>query len=160
MTEFIVIIALLLVTIPTLIFSQPFNVWFYRALVLLVIACPCAFVISTPVTIISSLTAAARNGVLIKGGRYLEELGKIRALTLDKTGTLTEGKAKVVDIIPRNSYPVDFLLKIAAQAIESKSEHHLADAILLKAYEAQIPFQELVCDDFEIFPGKGLKGTI
>jgi Cd2+/Zn2+-exporting ATPase len=126
---------------------------------MLVIACPCALVISTPVTIVSGLTRAARNGVLIKGGRYLEEIGKLKAIAIDKTGTLTEGRPVVLDIIPLNSYPKDQLLKIAA-AIESKSEHPVADAILIKAYDEDVEFQKHVCTDFETIPGKGIRATI
>lgn len=158
-TPTVTILAVLIAVIPPLLLSQPFNEWFYRALVLLVIACPCALVISTPVTIVSGLTRAARNGVLIKGGRYLEEIGKLNAIAIDKTGTLTEGRPVVQDIIPLNSYPRDELLKIAA-AVESKSEHHVADAILIKAYEENIEFQQLVCTNFESIPGKGIKATI
>jgi Cd2+/Zn2+-exporting ATPase len=158
-TPTVTILAVLIAVIPPLLLSQPFNEWFYRALVLLVIACPCALVISTPVTIVSGLTKAARNGVLIKGGRYLEEIGKLNAIAIDKTGTLTEGRPVVQDIIPLNSYPRDELLKIAA-AVESKSEHHVADAILIKAYEEDIEFQQLVCTNFESIPGKGIKATI
>lgn len=158
-TPTVTILAVLIAVIPPLLLSQPFNEWFYRALVLLVIACPCALVISTPVTIVSGLTQAARNGVLIKGGRYLEEIGKLNAIAIDKTGTLTEGRPVVQDIIPLNSYPRDELLKIAA-AVESKSEHHVADAILIKAYEEDIEYQQLVCTNFESIPGKGIKATI
>ena len=161
-TPTVTILALLIAIIPPALFGQAFGEWFYRSLVLLVIACPCALVISTPVTIISGLTSAARSGVLIKGGRYLEELGKIKALAIDKTGTLTEGKPVVKDIIPLNSYSIEQLLKIAA-AVESKSEHHLADAILIKAYESRKlsgQFQELVCEEFETFPGKGIRAKV
>jgi Cd2+/Zn2+-exporting ATPase len=97
--------------------------------------------------------------VLIKGGRYLEEIGKLKAIAIDKTGTLTEGRPVVQDIIPLNSYPKDQLLKIAA-AIESKSEHPVADAILIKAYEEDVEFQTLVCTNFETVPGKGIRATI
>jgi Cd2+/Zn2+-exporting ATPase len=158
-TPTVTLSAVLIAVIPPVFLSQPFNEWFYRALVMLVIACPCALVISTPITIVSGLTNAARNGVLIKGGRYLEEIGKLTAIAIDKTGTLTEGKPVVQDIIPLNSYPKDELLRIAA-TVESNSEHHVADAILIKAYEEDIEFQQLVCTNFESIPGKGIKGTI
>lgn len=158
-TPSVVIIAILIAALPPLFFSQPFSEWFYRSLVMLVIACPCALVISTPVTIVSGITSAARNGVLIKGGRYLEEIGKISAIAIDKTGTLTEGKPKVVDVVPLNSVSNTELLRIAA-AIEAKSEHPLAAAIELKAIEEDIPFQGIVVDEFESFPGKGIKGVV
>ncbi len=158
-TPSIVIIAILIAIIPPIFFSQPFSEWFYRSLVMLVIACPCALVISTPVTIVSGITSAARNGVLIKGGKYLEEIGKISAIALDKTGTLTEGKPKVVDVVSLNSVSKTELLKIAA-AIEAKSEHPLAAAIELKAIEEDISFQDVVVRDFESFPGKGIKAVV
>lgn len=158
-TPSVVVIAILIAVLPPLFFSQPFSEWFYRSLVMLVIACPCALVISTPVTIVSGITSAARNGVLIKGGRYLEEIGKISAIAIDKTGTLTEGKPKVVDVVALNSISKTELLRIAA-AIEAKSEHPLAAAIELKAIEEDIQFQDIVVDDFESFPGKGIKAVV
>ena len=91
--------AVLIASVPPLFLGQPFNDWFYRALVLLVISCPCALVISTPVTIVSGLAAAARSGVLIKGGRILEGLGRLQAIAFDKTGTLTRGVPAVTDIL-------------------------------------------------------------
>ena len=158
-TPSVTILAVLISIIPPLLFDQAFLDWFYRALVLLVIACPCALVISTPVTIVSALTRAAKLGVLIKGGKYLEELGKIKALGIDKTGTLTEGKLFVEEIITFDSYSKRDLLKIAA-VVESKSEHHLADAILYKANESNIDYQTVLCQDFVSYPGKGLTAKI
>lgn len=99
--------AILVATIPPLFMGEPFNPWFYRALVLLVIACPCALVISTPVTIVSGLAAAATRGVLIKGGRYLEGIGGVQAMAFDKTGTLTQGVPTVTDIVPIGSQFTD-----------------------------------------------------
>jgi Cd2+/Zn2+-exporting ATPase len=97
--------AVLVAIFPPLVLNESFVEWFYRSLVLLVIACPCALVISTPVTIISAITCAARQGVLIKGGIHLETLSKVRAVVFDKTGTLTSGKARVTDVIPLDSVP-------------------------------------------------------
>jgi Zn2+/Cd2+-exporting ATPase len=94
-TPAVMVLALILAIAPPLLFGQPWDTWIYRALVLLVIACPCALVISTPVSVVSGLTAMARAGVLIKGGAYLEALGGLRALAADKTGTITEGKPRV-----------------------------------------------------------------
>lgn len=129
----------------------------YRALVLLVIGCPCALVISTPVSIVAALAAAARHGVLVKGGLYLETPGRLKAVALDKTGTLTEGQPRVVDVIPMGGHDEVDLLGIAA-ALESRSEHPLAKAILAHAGEkgvAPAPAQ-----DFRILPGKGASARI
>ena len=129
----------------------------YRGLVLLVIACPCALVISTPISNVSALTAAARNGVLIKGGLYLEMLGHLQSLALDKTGTLTQGMAEVQRVVTLNGHSERELLERAA-ALEAGSEHPLARAILRKAREVGID----VCpaEHFKAIPGKGGEGSI
>ena len=147
-------IAILVVLIPPLLFAQAFGLWFYRGLVLLVIACPCALVISTPVTIISGLTAAARQGILIKGGRYLEEASKLRAILFDKTGTLTYGQPSVTDIVPLNSVPPREILRIAALG-ELKSEHLIARAIIAKAEEEKLDLTANV-DHFDSIAGRGI----
>src|SRR6185295_1291769 len=113
--------------------------WIYRALVLLVIACPCALVISTPVSIVSGLTAMARRGVLIKGGAFLEEIGRIKALAVDKTGTITEGRPRVTRVVPVNSKPEAEIVRIAA-AIDTHSDHPLAQAVVNYAEENGIQF--------------------
>src|SRR5260370_30860346 len=110
-----------------MIFGAAWGVWFYRALVLLVIACPCALVISTPVSIVSGLTAMARRGVLIKGGAFLEAIGKLKALAVDKTGTITEGRPRVSCVVPVNSTDEIAIVRIAA-AIDTHSEHRSAQA--------------------------------
>lgn len=124
--------AALIAALPPLVLGQPAGPWIYRALVLLVIACPCALVISTPVAVVCGLTRAARAGVLIKGGRYLEALGQLKALAFDKTGTLTRGTPEVVDVRPVNSRDATDILRVAA-AVEARSEHPLAGAILRAA---------------------------
>tara|TARA_R110002072_G_scaffold28296_7_gene91073 strand:- start:1938 stop:4109 length:2172 start_codon:yes stop_codon:yes gene_type:complete len=143
--------------IPPLALGASWNEWFYRALVLLVIGCPCALVIATPVAVVSGLAAAARNGVLVKGGRFLEVPARLRVVALDKTGTLTEGRPGVVDVIPHDDHTPDQLLAVAA-AIEGQSDHPLARAIVEHARQAgvQIPPVQGV----EIVPGKGALGTI
>lgn len=152
-------LAVLLAIAPPLLFGEQFGDWLYRALVLLVIACPCALVISTPVTIVSGLTNAARHGVLIKGGKYLENAGKLKVIAIDKTGTLTEGSPRVTDLIPLNSIPTEYILKIAA-AIEFRSEHHLAGAVLSKAYEENVPFDDVAIERFESLTSRGVKAII
>ncbi len=155
-TPIMICIAILVVLIPPLLFDGEWATWFYRALVILVIACPCALVISTPVSIVSGLTAAARAGVLIKGGMFLEMPGKLRALALDKTGTLTFGKPEVQKIVPLNGHTEEELLQRAA-ALEAPSEHPLARAILKYAAEKGIKGER--AENFQITKGKGAEGT-
>ena len=126
--------------------------WFYQALVLLVIACPCALVISTPVSIVAALAAAARNGVLIKGGLYVELPGKIKAVALDKTGTLTEGRPKVSELVPLSGHSEAKLLEIAT-AIELRSEHPLARAIVQHAADQGI--KPAPVENYQAIKGKG-----
>ncbi|MCG8608506.1 cadmium-translocating P-type ATPase, partial [bacterium] len=154
-TPSVVALALLVAIVPPLILAASFNVWFIKALTLLVIACPCAMVISTPVSVVSALTNASRNGVLIKGGIHLEEMGKVKAIAFDKTGTLTKGRLAVTDIIPLNGLDRDELLKIAA-SVERRSEHPVARAIAASA--SGIPF--LPVDNFTVIPGKGVAATL
>jgi len=129
----------------------------YRGLVILVIACPCALVISTPVSIVSALTASARNGVLIKGGLYLEAAGRLRVLAMDKTGTLTQGQPEVQVMVPLNGHTEAELLARAA-ALEATSEHPLARAILRRAREAGL--EVVPAEHFQALPGKGGEGSI
>ena len=129
-TPAVIVAAVGLTVIPPLLFNASFDLWFYRALVLLVISCPCALVISTPVSIVSAIGNASRHGVLIKGGAYLEQMGKIRAVAFDKTGTLTVGRPMVTDVIPLSgSLDKQQVLALAA-AVEKWSEHPLAEAIV------------------------------
>jgi len=126
-----------LMIIPWLIFNQPFVTWFYRALILLVISCPCALVISTPVSIVAAIGNASRQGILIKGGVYLEQMSHIKAIAFDKTGTLTKGSPVVTDILPLNDMNTDDILILAA-SIEKWSEHPIAQAILTKANNLEL----------------------
>lgn len=147
-TPIMFLFALLIVLIPPLVFAQPWVPWIYRSLVLLVIACPCALVIATPVSIISGLTTAARLGVLIKGGLFLEEMSKIKALAVDKTGTLTYGHPEVQEVIPFQGHTEQELMQKAA-ALEEGSDHPLARAI---ARRAQLNER---ATHFQNIPGKG-----
>ncbi|MBI3579703.1 MAG: cadmium-translocating P-type ATPase [Ignavibacteriales bacterium] len=152
-------LAIVVATIPPLVFHATFGEWFYRALVLLVIACPCALVISTPISIVSALTNAARQGILFKGGKHLEKLSQVHAIAFDKTGTLTEGRPTVTDIISLDSMSPHEILRITATA-ELKSEHHLADAFLRKAQEEKIPVESVNGAHFSSIAGKGIRATV
>lgn len=154
-TPVIVLLAVLIATVPPFFFGAEFMPWLYRALVTLVIACPCALVISTPVTVVSGLAAAARRGILIKGGVYLEEGRKLKALALDKTGTLTHGKPALTDIRPISTITAEKALEIAA-SLNALSEHPVAHAIVTKAALAR----PLTVSKFEAMTGRGVNGVI
>jgi Cd2+/Zn2+-exporting ATPase len=156
-TPIVITLAIGIVAIPPLFFNQPFEMWFYRALVILVIACPCALVISTPVTIVSALTAAIRKGILIKGGKFLENFDKVDAIAFDKTGTLTEGKPSVQKIVSVGDYSEDDILKLVA-SLESKSEHPIAEAVVFHANKYNGNFEDV--DNFRAIEGKGIEGEI
>lgn len=156
-TPVILVIAIFTFLIPPLFFGGIWSDWLYKSLILLVIACPCALVISTPVAIVSSLTALAKKGVLVKGGSVLEVLGKIKALAIDKTGTLTEGKPKVQEIVLMNSMSEDGLLEIAA-SLESHSTHPLAEAIINHAKSKDISLKTI--SNFKNLSGLGVEATL
>ena len=152
-TPAITLAAILVIGVPTLAFGGEFGPWFVRGLTLLVIACPCALVISTPVAVVSGVTAAARHGVLIKGGAYLEAMGEVRAVALDKTGTLTLGRPEVVEVqVVGGGDPSDALARAAA--VEARSEHPLARAIVERAAAGQARGSWEV-SGFRSIPGKG-----
>ncbi|MBP0600211.1 heavy metal translocating P-type ATPase [Herbaspirillum sp. LeCh32-8] len=151
----VVAMAVLVAGLPPLLLGAAFYPWFYKALVLLVIACPCALVISTPVTIVSGLAAAARHGILIKGGVYLEQGRKLRALALDKTGTITFGKPVVTDVVSLDAAAdQDALLRLAV-SLAARSDHPVSRAI---AAQEGVAAQEV--DAFEALAGRGVKGRI
>jgi Cd2+/Zn2+-exporting ATPase len=137
--------------------AEPPGEWFHRALVLLVIACPCALVISTPVTIVCGLHAAARHGVLVKGGEFLERVGKVGAIAFDKTGTLTEGIAQVTRVVAAPGVSDNELLSVAA-AVESRSEHPLALAVVSAARHRQVSWKS--ADEVAALRGLGVRGRI
>ena len=143
--------------VPPLVTGGSWYPWVYKGLEFLVISCPCSLVISTPVSIVAGLTAAARAGVLIKGGIYLEMPAQIKAFAMDKTGTLTTGEPTVQNVIPLNNYNIKKVLKLAA-ALEIHSDHPLARAIQRKAKAEGIKYQP--AEYFQIFKGKGAKGYI
>ena len=156
-TPTVVLVAVGVAAVPPLAFGAPFVDWFVRALALLVIACPCAMLISTPVSVVSAITAAARQGVLIKGGVYLEEVGQIRAIALDKTGTLTRGELAVTDVVPLNGHTPEEVLELAAR-LEARSRHPIARAIV-KHYEERngaVPEHDGL-EGFESVTGKGVR---
>jgi len=141
---------------PLLVGSDPVT-WFYRSLVLLVIACPCALVISTPVSIVAALSAAARNGVLIKGGAHLERLAEVRVVAFDKTGTLTRGEPRVHDVVATGPAPATDVLRYAA-AVEARSEHALARAITHRARELHLELSAV--HGFTSTPGRGAEAYV
>jgi Cd2+/Zn2+-exporting ATPase len=149
--------AILVFLVPPLVFRGAWQEWTYRALVLLVIGCPCALVISTPVSIVAALAASARNGVLIKGGAYMEAPARLNAIAMDKTGTLTEGRLRVTQVLPEASISERELLEIAA-AMESQSDHPIARAITEFCSQKQIPIRQIA--NFTAIQGKGATGMI
>ncbi|MHB0976970.1 MAG: heavy metal translocating P-type ATPase [Candidatus Aquicultorales bacterium] len=155
-TPAVVGLAFVVAVVVPLLFGLPFSEWFFRGLVLLVIACPCALVISTPVSIVSAIGAASRHGVLVKGGSFLEVAGQAGVLVFDKTGTLTSGELAVTDVIPLNGMPEERLLSIAA-GIESKSKHPMAKAIDRMARHAGVEKQEIT--GFKSLSGRGVLGV-
>ena len=151
-TPLVMLLALLVLIVPPLAFGGAWQVWFYNALVLLVIACPCALVISTPVSIVAALAAAARRGVLVKGGIFMEVPASINAFAFDKTGTLTIGRPSVREVVPLNGHTAEELL-LRAAAMEQHSDHPLGQAIVRYAAERKIEVSP--AKSFQILPGKG-----
>ncbi|MEI6513255.1 MAG: cation-translocating P-type ATPase [bacterium] len=156
-TPLVVLLAILITAVPTLLFHQPFQPWFFRALWLLIVACPCALIISTPVAIITAIGLASRRGILIKGGAYLEAFASSNAILFDKTGTLTHAKISVDKVIPLNGYDRKQVISLAA-SLEESSEHPLADAVRNLAKLEEIPIKPV--NKFQIFPGRGLEAEI
>lgn len=157
-TPAIIIFALLLAVIPPLFMGADWSEWIYRGLAVLVVGCPCALVISTPVAIVTAIGNAAKNGVLIKGGIYLEEAGSLKVIAFDKTGTLTKGVPSVTDVVTYNGDENE-LMTITA-AIEKGSQHPLASAIIRKAEEDGLNFNDLSVEEFQSITGKGVKAKV
>lgn len=156
-TPAVVALAGALAALPPLLFAEPWEPWLYKALVLLVIACPCALVISTPVTLVSALAGAARHGILIKGGAPLEAAALLRVLAMDKTGTLTEGRLQVTEVQSLNGTPADAAFRLAA-SLSARSEHPVSKAIARRAAEQGIA--ALAVEGFRSIPGMGVEGRI
>lgn len=156
-TPVVIVVAVLLAALPPLLLAQPFGEWFYRALVLLVVACPCALVISTPVSIVAAIGAATQHGVLVKGGATLEALGKVRALAFDKTGTLTQGRPQVVAVHALDGSSKDDLMRLVA-TVEARSEHPLAKAMVNAA--PAFNGNRVEATDFTALPGLGARAVV
>ncbi len=156
-TPAVMVLAALVATVPPLAGWGEAGPWFYRALVLLVIACPCALVIATPVAVVSALAAGARRGVLIKGGAHLERLATVRSLAFDKTGTLTRGTPAVVDVVALDGAPVEEVLRLAA-AVNRHSEHPVGRVIAQQATARGLSAS--VVTSFKAVPGQGAEGDV
>jgi len=156
-TPCVIGLAIATAVVGPIIFGGDHKAWIERALTLLVVSCPCALVISTPVAIVAAIGNAARSGILIKGGTHLEMLADVSIAAFDKTGTLTKGRLSVCGIVPFNSHTEEQILSVAA-AIESRSEHPLADAIIDHARQAGVP--ALHVSFFEAFPGRGARAVV
>lgn len=156
-TPAVMVLAVVLAIVPPLVFGGSWDQWIYNALALLIIACPCALVISTPVSIVSAISNAAKNGVLIKGGLHLENTGALKAIAFDKTGTLTRGEPAVTDVIPLKGQSQEETLALAA-GIEKFSEHPLAKAIVKDAEKKEIALTK--AEDFQSVMGKGAQANV
>ncbi|AXH64031.1 MULTISPECIES: zinc/cadmium/mercury/lead-transporting ATPase [Providencia] len=156
-TPIIMLISALVIIIPPIFFDASWETWIYRGLTLLLIGCPCALVISTPAAITSALATATRRGALIKGGAALEQLGTITTIALDKTGTLTEGKPHVTDLVPEEGMTESELVRITA-SVEVGSHHPLAKAVVNKAEALSLVVTE--AQDRKALAGKGVEGVL
>ena len=155
-TPIIIIAAILVMIVPTVFFNLDFNTWFYRGLILLVVSCHCALTLSTPLSNVTALTKLAREGILVKGNKFIEKVDDIEVFAFDKTGTLTEGRLKVFEIFAYSGSKQD-ILNIAA-SLEMLSEHPIGKAIVDKATQMNLSLQSI--DNFEVLKGRGIKGEI
>ncbi|PKR77524.1 heavy metal translocating P-type ATPase [Halalkalibacillus sediminis] len=159
-TPFIMLVALAVATLPPLFLSSGYELWIYQGLAVLVVGCPCALVISTPVAIVTAIGSAARNGVLIKGGAYLETLGKVKAIAFDKTGTITRGEPVVQQVEWVDSAVNQSDLLTAAYELEKRSQHPLAQSIMRYVDSEIERSQSLPVENFHSTTGKGIAGRI
>jgi len=155
-TPTVIVLAVLVAVMPPLLTGQPLQQWVYRALVMLVVACPCALAISTPVAMVSAITSASRNGVLVKGSTYIEQVSRTKVFAFDKTGTLTMGELEVTDIVS-TTLPEREVLRRAV-ALEAKAEHPIAKAILEKAEAEGVEIEETT--EFKAYVGRGVEACI
>ncbi len=156
-TPIILILAALVIVVPPVIFGLPSSPWIHRALILLVVACPCSLIISTPVALVSAIGNAARQGILVKGGAYLEALGAITVFAFDKTGTLTSGDPEVTDVISLDGQSEKEILALA-NAVDSRSEHPVARAIAQEASLREV--ENIKATDFQAVPGSGAHARV
>ena len=156
-TPVVLVLAVVVALMPPIFLAASWSTWFYRSLVLLVISCPCALVISTPVSIVSALAAAARKGVLIKGGAHLEKMASIRCIAFDKTGTLTHGRLRVVGVQPMGGVDPLEVVRLAA-SLETRSEHPIGRAIVEYATDSGI--RPVAVDAFQALPGRGAEARV
>ncbi|MBH0162490.1 heavy metal translocating P-type ATPase [Fictibacillus sp. 26RED30] len=152
-TPIIMVVSALVMLVPPLLLNEPWGEWFYQGLAVLIVGCPCALILSSPIAILSGITVNARNGILIKGGAYLEQLGKINVIAFDKTGTLTLGEPHVV---AEKSFHPDFYK--VAYAIEKSSSHPLAKAVVAKCRE--VGAEEVEADEMTTVSGQGITAVI
>jgi Cd2+/Zn2+-exporting ATPase len=159
-TPLMVAVAVLVAAVPPLLLGWDLVTWFVNGITLLVLACPCAFVISTPVSVVSGITAAARHGVLVKGGDHLEAMGSIEAVAVDKTGTLTTGELAVTDVVPLGEHTEADVLR-CARGLEARSEHPVGEAIVAAAEGRGATGTEArEVSEFESLTGKGVRASL
>ena len=156
-TPSVIVLAAAFAVIPPLAFGAPWDTWIYRALVLLVVSCPCALVISTPVSVVAALAGAARKGVLIKGGAHLERTSQVRCVAFDKTGTLTRGAPEVVDVVPLNGAGIASIVELAA-SVEQRSGHPIAQAIVDHASASHLVAPP--AENVAALSGRGAEGCV
>ncbi|AST95393.1 heavy metal translocating P-type ATPase [Shouchella clausii] len=159
-TPIIMVVAALVAIIPPLFTGGNWSTWVYQGLAVLVVGCPCALVISTPISIVSAIGNAAKKGVLVKGGVYLEEMASLKAIAFDKTGTLTKGIPVVTDFALLNPQLDQRQLFAIVAALENRSQHPLASAIVAKAEDEQLPYHDYMVENVTALTGKGITGTV
>jgi Zn2+/Cd2+-exporting ATPase len=159
-TPIIMVVAALVAIIPPLFTGGNWSTWVYQGLAVLVVGCPCALVISTPISIVSAIGNAAKKGVLVKGGVYLEEMASLKAIAFDKTGTLTKGIPVVTDFALLNPQLDERQVFAIVAALENRSQHPLASAIVAKAEDEQLPYHDYMVENVTALTGKGITGTV